>query len=85
MKKLSLISILFALSISLCLTGVSSGAETGTCYNCPPEWADWGTQLKAIKENLALMSPTTIRIPGRPYPSSSLRRITRLPMSLISE
>ena len=20
--------------------------ETGICYNCPPEWADWATQLK---------------------------------------
>ncbi len=27
------------------------------CYNCPPEWADWGTMLKAIKSDLGLEVP----------------------------
>ncbi|HTO51575.1 MAG TPA: ABC transporter substrate-binding protein, partial [Burkholderiales bacterium] len=27
------------------------------CYNCPPEWADWGTMLKAIKADLNLDVP----------------------------
>jgi len=37
--------------------GVSVGGETATCYNCPPEWADWASQLKAIKENLGIDVP----------------------------
>ena len=31
------------------------------CYNCPPEWADWASQLKAIKENTGISVPH----PGR--------------------
>ncbi|MBC7134595.1 ABC transporter substrate-binding protein [Oceanibaculum nanhaiense] len=27
------------------------------CYNCPPEWADWASQLKAIKENTGIAVP----------------------------
>ena len=32
-------------------------AETAICYNCPPEWADWGTQLKAIARNTGIQVP----------------------------
>ena len=35
------------------------------CYNCPPEWADWGSMLKAIKADLGSTSRTTTRIPAR--------------------
>jgi len=27
------------------------------CYNCPPEWADWASQLKAIKEATGITVP----------------------------
>lgn len=27
------------------------------CYNCPPEWADWASMLKAIKQDLGLDVP----------------------------
>ncbi|NAT26706.1 ABC transporter substrate-binding protein, partial [Pseudomonas syringae pv. actinidiae] len=29
---------------------LAQAAETAICYNCPSEWADWGTQLKAIAD-----------------------------------
>ena len=32
-------------------------AQTALCYNCPPEWADWGTQLRAIKEKTGITVP----------------------------
>jgi putative spermidine/putrescine transport system substrate-binding protein len=32
-------------------------AQTAICYNCPPEWADWGTQLKVIKEKTGISVP----------------------------
>ncbi len=32
-------------------------AQTAICYNCPPEWADWGTQLKMIKEKTGITVP----------------------------
>ena len=27
------------------------------CYNCPPQWADWASQLKSIKKNLGYSIP----------------------------
>ena len=35
------------------------------CYNCPPQWADWASMLKAIKADLGYDIPMTTRIPDR--------------------
>lgn len=32
-------------------------AADAICYNCPPQWADWASQLAAIKKNLNLEVP----------------------------
>src|ERR671935_2241495 len=32
-------------------------AQTAICYNCPPEWADWATQLRKIKEKTGITVP----------------------------
>nr|BFE97098.1 hypothetical protein GCM10020185_76340 [Pseudomonas brassicacearum subsp. brassicacearum] len=45
---------------TLLLCGIASlaqAAETAICYNCPPEWADWGTQLKAIADTTGVQVP----------------------------
>ena len=31
--------------------------EAAICYNCPPEWADWGGQLKNISNDLGIDVP----------------------------
>jgi putative spermidine/putrescine transport system substrate-binding protein len=31
--------------------------QQAVCYNCPPEWADWGSQLKAIDARLGIQVP----------------------------
>ena len=31
--------------------------QRAICYNCPPEWADWGSQLKAIQARLNIAVP----------------------------
>ena len=36
---------------------LSAFAQTAICYNCPPEWADWGTQLKLIKGKTGITVP----------------------------
>ena len=41
----------FALSSSIAM------AQSAICYNCPPEWADWGSQLKAIKSKTGITVP----------------------------
>ena len=60
-------------------------AQTAICYNCPPEWADWGTELKAIKEqDSASPCRRTTRTPASRSRSSSPRRRARSPTSRIS-
>ena len=31
--------------------------QRAICYNCPPQWADWGSQLKAIQTKLGIEVP----------------------------
>ncbi len=35
------------------------------CYNCPPEWADWGSQLKEIKSKLGIEVPADNKNSGQ--------------------
>lgn len=35
----------------------NASAQNAICYNCPTEWADWGTQLKAIKDKTGVTIP----------------------------
>jgi putative spermidine/putrescine transport system substrate-binding protein len=50
---------LVALGLALQLLGARQAAaqQTAICYNCPPEWADWGTALKAIQADLGIAVP----------------------------
>lgn len=44
--------------LALGLAGsVAAMAQTAICYNCPPEWADWGSQLRAIKAKTGVTVP----------------------------
>ncbi|MEO6918573.1 MAG: ABC transporter substrate-binding protein [Collimonas sp.] len=36
---------------------VHAVAQNAICYNCPPEWADWATQIKAIKDKTGITVP----------------------------
>lgn len=52
----------FGLSIkcglaALALWTSAANAQTAICYNCPPEWADWTSQIVAIKENTGITVP----------------------------
>lgn len=41
----------------LIAAGLASAGDNAICYNCPPMWADWASQLEAIKENLDITVP----------------------------
>jgi len=43
--------------IALAAAGMASAQSRAICYNCPPEWADWGSQLKAIQARLGITVP----------------------------
>jgi len=45
-----------ALTLGL-VAGASAIAQTAICYNCPPEWADWASQLRAIKDKTGISVP----------------------------
>jgi putative spermidine/putrescine transport system substrate-binding protein len=44
--------VLALLALSLLAAPQSAEAADVICYNCPPEWADWASMLKAIKTDL---------------------------------
>jgi putative spermidine/putrescine transport system substrate-binding protein len=47
-----------ALIALLLLLGRPATAQpTAICYNCPPEWADWASELKAIQAKLGIAVP----------------------------
>ncbi len=39
--------------------GATKAAEANSaiCYNCPPQWADWASQLRAIQQHLGITVP----------------------------
>ncbi len=41
----------------LALAPVQAQAQDAICYNCPPEWANWGEMLKNIKADLDIDIP----------------------------
>ena len=45
------------LGAALALAATAASAQTAICYNCPPEWADWGSQLRAIKDRTGVTVP----------------------------
>ena len=46
-----------ALVLSLAATALAAQAQSAICYNCPPEWADWASQLRAIKAKTGITVP----------------------------
>ena len=43
--------------VILLWAGAGLAADQAICYNCPPMWADWASQLKAIQQNLGITMP----------------------------
>lgn len=55
-KPLLKLAAVTLLAGSALFTQMASAADA-ICYNCPPEWADWGTQLKAIAKDAGINVP----------------------------
>ena len=51
--------------LAAALAGGSAMAQNAICYNCPTEWADWGTQLKAIKAKTGITVPADNKNSGQ--------------------
>lgn len=50
------------------LASAHGGATNGNCYNCPPEWADWATELTAIQTKLGVAVPQDNKYSGQTLP-----------------
>ena len=56
MRKVKPKLFLLGMVVLFGITGNAVAADA-ICYNCPPQWADWASQLQAIKDNLNLEVP----------------------------
>lgn len=65
-KRLAAAIAVLAAAASAALPLAEAGAEQrAICYNCPPEWADWGSQLKAIHDRLGITVPSDNKNSGQ--------------------
>ncbi len=46
-----------ALAAATVLFAGTAVAQNAICYNCPPEWADWASQIKSIKAKTNITVP----------------------------
>lgn len=49
--------VVIAMSLVLLCAATARAQEQAVCYNCPPEWADWGSQLALIEKELGIHVP----------------------------
>lgn len=61
LQRIARIGVLAAAS----LAAGGAWAQTAICYNCPTEWADWGTQLRAIKAKTGVTVPADNKNSGQ--------------------
>lgn len=55
----------WVLAILASIAPATEAADTAICYNCPPQWADWAGQLKAIERDLKIAVPFDNRNSGQ--------------------
>ncbi|PLZ02613.1 ABC transporter substrate-binding protein [Burkholderia sp. WAC0059] len=46
-----------AAALAFALPGAAHAQSTAICYNCPPEWADWASQIAAIQKATGIHVP----------------------------
>ena len=66
-----------ALGLAMMMLGsppAHAAADTAICYNCPPEWADWGTQLQAIAADIGVHVPPDSKNSGQSLAALSAER-----------
>lgn len=49
--------LVMGLGLAIAATQPALADNVAICYNCPPEWADWGGQLKNISKDLGINVP----------------------------
>jgi len=80
MSSSTLAALRSLLTVVALISGGAATAQTAICYNCPPEWADWGTQIKAIKEKTGITVPPDNKNSGQSLSQLIAEKIVQLPM-----
>jgi putative spermidine/putrescine transport system substrate-binding protein len=58
MDRRSLLAATATLGAAATVPGVARAqTQRAICYNCPPEWADWGGMLKLVNQRLGIAVP----------------------------
>src|SRR5258705_8644243 len=57
MKIRHVLATLLAATATFCAAGAAYADSPAICYNCPPEWADWASQIAAIQEQTGIRVP----------------------------
>ena len=57
MKIRHVLATLLAATATFCAAGAAYADSTAICYNCPPEWADWASQIAAIQKQTGIRVP----------------------------
>lgn len=57
MIRKALKSVVLGSAFMVSLAATQAQAADAICYNCPPQWADWATQLKMIEKHLGYAIP----------------------------
>ena len=57
MKKSTLFLTFLIVIFSFSVGSITFAGDKAICYNCPPMWADWASQLKAIEKNIGISLP----------------------------
>jgi putative spermidine/putrescine transport system substrate-binding protein len=60
----AVLALIAAVAVALSVPGARAEPRA-ICYNCPPEWADWGSQLKAIHDQLGITVPADNKNSGQ--------------------
>ena len=84
MKKVTMIAGALALTAGSLFSSLAQAADTAICYNCPPEWADWGTQLNAIAKDTGIQVPQDNKNSGQALRSWWRSRVIRWQMWCIT-
>jgi len=46
-----------AATTAMSVSTTAQAADDAVCYNCPPQWADWASMLKAIEKKVGVRMP----------------------------
>ena len=77
MKRRELLNSAAAAAALAATPGISfAQQQRAICYNCPPEWADWGGMLRLVNQRLNIAVPPDNKNSGQSLAALSMARLS---------